>query len=134
MLRASTLFENKKVGYLSAIFTLGYPTKRYKFMESQENPFINQVYRGSSPSRRVSTGVCIYGCDKKLCSQITRDLRIVLPEKPPHNMEKHFRCWKNTLDANFLPVASKVLSKDGDPPGIRTPDPLLKRQLLCQLS
>ncbi len=22
----------------------------------------------------------------------------------------------------------------GDPPGIRTPDPLLKRQLLCQLS
>ena len=27
-----------------------------------------------------------------------------------------------------------VFASFGDPPGIRTPDPLLKRQLLCQLS
>ena len=31
-------------------------------------------------------------------------------------------------------VAKRTLRPRGDPAGIRTPDPLLKRQLLCQLS
>ena len=40
-----------------------------------------------------------------------------------------------TVDATgFLPVASIPFRYYGDPAGIRTPDPLLKRQLLCRLS
>ena len=33
-----------------------------------------------------------------------------------------------------FPKANAFGNSHGDPPGIRTPDPLLKRQLLCQLS
>ena len=40
-----------------------------------------------------------------------------------------------TVDAvGVQPTASILSAKVGDPSGIRTPDPLLKRQLLCRLS
>ena len=42
---------------------------------------------------------------------------------------------KIVLNKQKTPQKHKVSGVfSGDPPGIRTPDPLLKRQLLCQLS
>ena len=50
-----------------------------------------------------------------------------------------FKFWgaKNPQTVEALgvqPMASILLAGFGDPSGIRTPDPLLKRQLLCRLS
>ena len=52
----------------------------------------------------------------------------------------HLTVPGSTGTVRFLSQASKKANTQmgigffGDPPGIRTPDPLLKRQLLCQLS
>ncbi len=40
---------------------------------------------------------------------------------------------KSSASANFATLAY-VLTKGDGPPEIRTPDPLIKSQLLCQLS
>ena len=46
-----------------------------------------------------------------------------------------FRVGVKITNPNPSPIRKKFgFAAFGDPPGIRTPDPLLKRQLLCQLS
>ena len=59
-------------------------------------------------------------CDYRHITDTTFRQDTDFPEKFPQYHKKR----QARMDLPFF----------GDPPGIRTPDPLLKRQLLCQLS
>ena len=52
----------------------------------------------------------------------------------PQNSINYGKCERQILEAEIPQSLAALRDFCGDPSGIRTPDPLLKRQLLCQLS